>query len=252
MRNVLFGGILLLACCSLAVAQPGGFGRGPGGPGGPGGGFGGMGMLLQAEEVQSELKLDDAQKEELQSLASDMREEIGGEMSEMFQGMRDLSEEERQEKFAEIRTRMGEIQKDIEGRVQGVLKPEQFDRLKQLELQQRMRQGGGGAGAALLDGELAEKLGITDEQKEQMRTKAEEARAEMTEKMNAARKEAEEKVLAVLTPAQREQLTAMMGTDFALPEPQFGRGGPGGRGGFGGRGGRRGGGGGESRPDLEL
>jgi Spy/CpxP family protein refolding chaperone len=251
MRNVVLGGLVLLGCCSFAVAQPGGFGRGPGGPGGPGGPFGGMGMLLQAEEVQSELKLDDAQKEELQTLASDMRDEIGGEMREMFQGMRDLSDEEREEKFAEIRTRMDEIRKDIEGRVQGVLKPEQFDRLKQLELQQRMRQGGGGAGAALLDGELAEKLGITEEQKEQMRTKAEEARAEMTEKMNAARKEAEAKVLAVLTPAQREQLTALMGTDFALPEPQFGRG-FGGRGRFGGRRGGGQPGGGEARPDLEL
>jgi Spy/CpxP family protein refolding chaperone len=227
---------------SQLLAQPpggGGFrGRGgPGGPGGPGGFFGGGGTfgLIQQQEVQNEIELSDDQQAELRTLGETIRDQIRDEMQGMFQGMRDLSDEERQAKFAEIRTRFEEINKDAEAKMQKVLLPHQFDRLKQIDVQARLQRGGA---AALTEGELADTLGLTETQRDQIREKSEAVQKDLSEKIAQLRVDARNQLLEVLTPEQKAKLEGMMGSEFALPEPQFGPGGPGGRGGFGGRGGR--------------
>ncbi len=132
----------------------------------------------------------------------------------MFQGMRDLSDDERQAKFAEIRTRFEEINKDAEARMQKVLMPHQFDRLKQIDLQSRIQRGGA---AALTEGELADTLGLTEGQREQIREKSEEVQKDLNEKINQLRVDARNQLLEVLTTEQRAKLESMMGADFALP-----------------------------------
>lgn len=255
--------ILFLATAALAQPPGGPFG-GPGGPGGPGG-FGGPGggppfmdifgkaMLLRSEQVQTEIKLSSEQQEELQSLAESMREEVGGRMREMFQGMRDLEPEERRERFESMRGEMEEVRDSINSRIDEVLLPEQRERLNQIELQQSIRNRGADAA---LTGPLAEELGLTEEQKSALQAKVAEVREELQKKIQDLRKEAEEKVLATLTPEQREKLKAMMGTDLEIdPGSMFGPGGRGGRGGFRGRGGfgrPRGPGGQEAGPPAEI
>jgi Spy/CpxP family protein refolding chaperone len=235
--------VVVLVSPSQLVAQP----PGGGGPGGPGGFFGGGTLgLIQQQEVQKEIELSEDQQAELRTLGEEIRDEIRGEMQGMFQGMRDLSDDERQAKFAEIRTRFEEINKDAEGRMQKVLMPHQFDRIKQIDLQSRIQRGGA---AALTEGELADTLGLSESQRDQIREKSEEVQKDLNEKINQLRVEARNQLLEVLTTEQRAKLESMMGSEFSLPEPQFGGpGGPGGRGGrgfgFGGRGGRGGRGGG--------
>jgi Spy/CpxP family protein refolding chaperone len=248
--------MVLALGANLSVAQPpggGGFrGRGPGGPGGPGGFFGGGGTfgLIQRQEVQQELELSDDQQSELRTLGETIGGEIRNEMQGMFEGMRDLSDEERQAKFAEIRTRFEEINKDAETRIQKVLMPHQFDRLKQIDVQSKLQNGGA---SALSEGELADTLGLTEAQRDQLREKQEEVQKDLNDKIAQLRLDARKQLLEVLTPEQRAKLEGMMGSEFALPDPQFGPpGGRGGRGfGRGGRGGRNRDRGGQNAPATE-
>jgi Spy/CpxP family protein refolding chaperone len=220
-------GIFMLS--SSVMAQPPG-GRGFRGPGGPGFFGGGTLGLMQIQEVQREIELSEDQQAELRSLGETVRDEIGQEMQGMFQGMRDLSDEERQARFAEIGARMQEINRGVEKRMQKVLLPHQYDRVKQIELQSRLQLGGA---AALTEGELAETLGLTEDQREQIREKSEEVQRDLNDKINQLRVEARNQLLEVLTPEQRAKLESMMGSEFTLPTPQFNQ--PGGPGGFRGR-----------------
>jgi Spy/CpxP family protein refolding chaperone len=240
-----FAMLVAAASCLFVVppllAQPGG---GPGGfRGGPGGLFGGGGMLglLQQQEVQGEIELNDDQADELRTLGDALRDQIRDEMQGAFQGMRDLSDEERQSRFEEIRSRVDGILKNAEGRVQEVLLPHQFERLKQIDLQARIQRGGA---AALTEGELAETLGLTEAQREHLRERSEQVEQEMQAKIRQLRLDARNQLMDVLTAEQRARLESMMGQQFDVPDvaPPGGPGQRGGRFGFGGRGGRNRGG----------
>lgn len=224
-----------------ALAQPGG-GRGFGGRGGGGGGGGGITDLLRSEQVRAELEIVDDQLEDIQSIEREIRDE----MRSMFQGMRDMSPEERRERMESMRGEMEEIRASINEQVKDVLLPHQFERLEQIQVQQQVaRQGMGGA----LSGALAEKLGITEEQQEQMAAKARELQAEIQEKTAQLRQEAQDELLGMLTSEQRAKIEEMMGTKFDLPQGRnFGGRGAGGnqRGNRGDRGNRGGG-----RPQAE-
>jgi hypothetical protein len=244
--TLVLGTGLMLLVPTVEAQPPGGGGRGRGGPGGPFGG--GVIGLVQQEEVRQEIELNDDQEAELRTLGETVRDEIQGEMGDMFRGMRDLSDEERQARFEEIRTRFEAINKDVEGRLQKVLLPHQFDRLKQIDLQARLERGGA---AALSEGELAETLGLTDGQREQLEERAREVQQDLDAKIRQLRLDARNQLFEVLTPEQRAKLEGMMGEQFALPEQDFGRRGRGGQFGFGGRGGRNRGGNQDAAPAGE-
>lgn len=215
---------MVLALTTAATAQPpGGFGGGRGGFGGPGGG-GGLGMLLRSDEVRSELELLDDQVEKLQAIEEEMRDKIRQEMGGRMRGG------ERPD-FEAMRATFDEMRKEVETKIGEVLTTQQMDRLRQIETQQQINNGGA---RSLMGGPLADKLGLTDDQKEQLREKAREVEAKLQEKMAAARAEAREEMLTVLTSEQRATLDELTGTPFTMTEqPQFGRGGDrGDRGGF--------------------
>jgi Spy/CpxP family protein refolding chaperone len=226
-----------LAVCMLgseAFAQPGrgGPGGGFGGFGGGGGGFGGPLGVLRDEQAREELGITDDQMEKLRAI----QERMGERMRDQFRGLRDLSEDERRERFSQMREQMQEQQEELQKEIDGVLLPQQRDRLKQIALQQQMRFG---AQNALGSPNVAKELGITDEQREKLQEAARAAEEELREKTDKLREEAREKVLSVLTASQREKLKQMIG------EPANLGGGPGQRFGGqrgGGQGGRRGGG----------
>lgn len=243
----------IVACCLVvgqlageAFAQPGGRG-GRGGPGGLNRGMGGVGTLLMSEAVQQEVGLDAMQLEELRTVGDSIRDEMRDRMRGRFRDFRDLNEEDRQAAIAEMRAEMNEVQAEVEDRIRGVLKPSQMERLKQIELQQQMQRGGA---QALTRGSIAEKLGITPEQQEQMREKAQEEQVKLQQQIQQLQQESRERVLSVLTEAQRAQLKELTGEKFDMPQPDFGQ-----RGGD--RRGQRGGGrpGGDRtdgrRPELE-
>src|SRR5690606_23586479 len=97
--------IAMCVAAGDAYAQPG---RGGGrGFGGGGGGFGGGPLgVLRDQGAREELGITDDQMEKLQEIQRKSFEQMRG----MFSGMRDLSDEERRERFAEMREKMTQAQ----------------------------------------------------------------------------------------------------------------------------------------------
>lgn len=203
-----FAGMVGLAC-----AQPPGPPRGARGGGPPGGG--GMGRLLQSEEVRGELELLDEQVEKLRKIEEDVRTE----MRDLFRNARRGGGEGGRE---EMRARAEELRKSVEEKVENVLSTQQLERLKQINAQVMIDRGGA---RALMGGPLAEELNLSDEQKSQMREKAQELQAEMQKKIEAARAEAREQLMEMLTSEQRAKLESMTGEPFEMGQRDRGRGG---------------------------
>jgi len=215
---------------SLVYSQP----PGGGGPGGRGG-FGGGGLigLLTRDEVQQEIQLVDEQRDKVMKVAEEAQENMRQEMRGIFEQMRELSDDERRERFGEVRSKMEQMNAEVETQLKKALLPHQLERLKQIDLQVRMQQRGEGG---LSSRTVAEVLELSDEQREKLEKRAEEVRQELQEKVRQAQAEAREKLLDVLTPEQKAKLEELTGDAFQLPEDnRFG-----GRGGFRGRGERDG------------
>ncbi|MCU0709949.1 MAG: hypothetical protein MUF23_16835 [Pirellula sp.] len=236
--------VLIGLITASAVAQ------GPGGRGGPGGGRGMMGMgggmgggatgLLMMKEVREELNLDEDQIKEL--------EDMGKAMRDSFANMRPPQQGQAPDPKAmqEAMEKMRKAAADAEEKLSDILDPKQLERLIGLVIQRdKVR--------SLNSKLVAEKLGITEDQKaklaEMEKENMEKMREmfqggfspEMREKMGAFREESEAKMMGVLTSAQKEQMESLKGPEFKFPAPQWGQGGPGG--GRGGRGNRGQGGG---------
>jgi len=235
---------VVLVATSAAQAQRQGRGGG-GGFGGFGRGGGGGGMdavaLLRIEKVQAALGLGLEQGEQIQQIQDETRQA----QREMFQGLQDLSQEERRERFGEMREKVEQLTGEAREKINGVLSADQSKRLDEIALQVR-------GPAALADDAVAEKLGVSEDQKEKMaaiREEGREAQREIfqslrdgggdrdaaREKMQAFQAAQTEKLMAVLTDAQREQFTAMQGEKLELTPEDM-------RGAFGGFGGGQGGG----------
>jgi Spy/CpxP family protein refolding chaperone len=227
-RNVRFFGLASLVCAAVLTTPESIFAQGGGFRGGFGGGGGVVGLLYR-DDVRQDLQLVDEQQEKVDELTDEIRTQLQDEMREMFRGMQDLSDEERQQRFETIGQRMEEVNKDAEKRLKKVLLPHQFDRLKQIDVQMRVQQQGT---AALTSGELAETLDLTNAQRERLEERAAEVERELQEKISQLRIEARNKMLDVLTAAQRAKLESLMGDDFAATDPAPGFGRRGGRGGF--------------------
>ena len=207
----------LAVLSSVAMAQPGGGRGGPPG-GGFGGGPGGGGMLglLMNEDVRKELQVVDDQMEQLKAIGEDMRDE----MRSMFEGIRDLPEDERREKFTSMREKMEEMREKMETKASTILLPHQIERLKQIQVQSDVQRRG--VGGALESGSLAEQLNLTAEQKEKLAAKAKEAQENLQEKMTELRRKAQDEVLSVLTPEQREKYKKLVGDPFEMQNSGFG------------------------------
>ncbi len=242
-RSVAVCLVVLLACSVVVAQEPGKGSPRPRGMFG-GGAFGFSpammwGRLLTLEAVQKELELVSEQKEKLKDVA----EKAGAKARESFAAMgklRDASEEERKAKFEEMGNTMRAQAEQTKKQIEEILLPHQVERLKQITLQIR------GLGA-LEDKEVQDALGITEQQKEKMKSLGESAiekfrgmmgrggdeneRKARREKMESARKELEGQILDILTPEQKEKFDKMKGAKIDIDMSQLmprrpGRGGP--------------------------
>jgi Spy/CpxP family protein refolding chaperone len=248
LRLVVIGLLLLAAVPALAQERQGRRG-GQGFGGGFGRGGGGLGMgpaqLVGIEQVQKELELVDDQKQEIAKITEDSRQGLG----DLFGGLRDLPQEERQAKMREMREKMEARNKETEEKINKVLLAHQQKRLKEIALQVR-------GIAALSDDAVAKELALSADQKDQIKKVTEDAdqarrdlfqnaggdREGLREKGQAIRTESEQKALAVLTADQKTKFEDMKGKKFELDRsalPGGGRGFGGGGGGGRGRGGNQ-------------
>ena len=219
-------------------------------------------MLLGIPAVQKELGLSEEQKTDLTELQRKMQAQMRAAFGD-FRQMQDLSQEERDKRFAEARKKAGEATKQSEEQLGKILDEKQLERLKQLQLQREGVQ-------ALTRTEVVAKLKLTDDQQAKIKNIISDSRrqrpgrfnpdqtdeernaafAKMQEQRNTTKKSA----LAVLDDDQLIEWTALTGKEFKFPQgPGFGPGGPGGgpggpRGGPRGPGGPGGPGGGPGGP----
>lgn len=246
--------VAILLSSSVAFAQrPGG---GQGGFGGFGGGFGGgvnsPFTLVRNEAVQKELNLTDEQVGDLKTLGDKYSEEMraAGGGREAFQGLQDLSREEREKKMAELFAKAEETRKKVSEKFQPdldkILDAGQRDRLKQIQIQAEGSQ-------AYQNADVVAALKISKEQQDKLdainkefgdkrrelfprggagggggeRPNFEEMQKKMAE-LNAAR---DKQLAEILTADQRAAFEKLKGKTFdvALLRPNFGggRGGPG-------------------------
>lgn len=227
------------------------------GGGGPGGMMGNSSMaLLSDAKVAEELELDEAQVDALDELQGDMRNVF----RETFGGMRDKFRDpdvDREALMQEIRDSIQEKMATVDEKLEEVLLPHQMSRLSELTFQMEAKRGG--TQGLLNNSKVKDELGLTDDQIEKVKAKAEEVKKKLEEQIVKARADAQDEILSVLTRDQQTKIKEMLGESFTFEERRgWGGGGRegGGRGGRdgGGRGGRRGGrggpggGGGPQRP----
>ncbi len=167
------------------------------------GGSAGTLRVAAVPEVAQELKLTDEQSK----LATELNAELDKQRQELFQNFGDLSQEVRQERFqkyAEQRAKNEEKLAESVGK-------EKFQRMQQLSLQ------AGGEISALFDRQTAQKLEITDDQRNRLRESLgglgdefraagedAQARAKLLTKVN-------EKLSAVLTDGQKNRWKELQG-----------------------------------------
>ena len=150
-RVVLIAGVVAVLGSVAATASAQGF---RGGMSGRGAGA----MLLAMPEVQKELNLNDDQAKQVNTLLTDTREKLQSSFGRInFQELQNLSDEERQQRFNEMRKKAEEVTKGIDEKINQILDAKQTQRLSQLQLQ---REGA----MALARPEVAKKLNLTEEQ----------------------------------------------------------------------------------------
>lgn len=247
-RFPVFARLFVLALAVLLVADTcsaqgeGGRGR-RGGFGGRRGGMMSKTMLLGSSQVQTELKLTDEQKSQIDTISQEAREN----MVASFRGfgdIRDLPEQEREAKFAEAREKWQAAEKATNEKVAGVLDDAQEKRLAEIQVQAQ-------GPTAFSSEEVAAKLNLTDEQKQKIKDllaaqrevreelvggenlSREERRAKFDEnrtKLQELSKETEKGIVDSLTDAQKQQWTEIKGAAFELDRSTLQFGGRGGRG----------------------
>ncbi len=204
----ILGGIVAVA----AAQPPGTADRGPRNPGrGPlMPGMDSSASLLGIPEVQKELGLTDPQRQAIQPLLQEMPERMQRAFGEF--NPRDLfpsDDSEREQRMAKIRRRVEKSVKQLDQQLAEQLKPEQNDRLRQLQLQRR-------GAAALLQSEIAETLKLSPEQIESLRKLAE-PQGMFPFGPRGAGAATSNKLRAILNPKQRDQWSEITGEPFKFP-----------------------------------
>jgi Spy/CpxP family protein refolding chaperone len=136
-------------------------------------------------------------------------------MRELFSGLREVPQEQRAEKMREI---MEKARRDVEADMGKILLPHQMKRATQLMTQMQMRGGRG-----MLDDSIAQDLGLTDAQKEQLRAKSAQLEEEVRKKLAELRAETQNELLKVLTPAQQAKWKDMVGEPFEFQREEMAR-----------------------------
>jgi hypothetical protein len=180
--------------------------------------------LLQEERVQREIKFTADQRKKLTALNKEIHDTWDPEK------ISKLPESEQLAKSKEMANVLDEEKAKNDKKVQGILLPKQWERLKQIHLQMKLRT----PGFALVDPQLAKTLALTDDQKAKikdlnketmgtlgrMRPGGEYPSKEEIKKLLEERKTRDAKVLDVLTPEQKKKLAQMQGPKYDFPPPR--------------------------------
>jgi len=161
--------------------------------------------ILQNPSVRHEIEMVDEQYEDLQ----ERRSKIARSMNEQIQGL--LKASGNTDPF-ELREKIGRIRAQAEEATEKAVLPFQFERLKQLRYHVLMRRLG--AVNVLTNDPLASELGISDEQKEELREFAKEVDEELAREIAKLHSQAMHKLFSRLKNDQQVKLSKIMGDEF--------------------------------------
>ena len=160
--------------------------------------------LVSHPSVIKDLEIVDEQIKQFHSLQA----EAGKQISEQMKGLRNGSisgEEYTQLVLAQKATR--------EKRMNEILLPHQLKRLQQIDFQMRTK-GINNFSRDKFDRSIAEKLGLSAEQQNQLRDKSREIDKRMKAEIKRMRAEAKKELLGVLTAAQRAKFAELSGAKY--------------------------------------
>ena len=284
-RQAVVFSLAMMLVSAFVQAQPPGGGRG--GPGGfGGGGFGGgrggfnidRSMLLRAEQIRKELKIEEAQAATIDAALEAFLEERNAAPRPDRDAISKMSAEEQTALREKSQKEREELSKKTDEALGAMLEPEQAKRLDQIAMQMKLNMA---TVRTLKSDDMKSKLSLTEEQVARLDEAEKAATADMMkmfeemraaggggqpgggqlggsggagfaamqEKMTAARAKSAEAALAVLTDEQKKTIDELKGAKFELDMRAL-MGGRGGNGGPPGGGGRSGGGRG-TRPPAE-
>lgn len=168
--------------------------------------------LINMPQVRKDLELDDDQIRQLQEIQNEFNEKMRGKMNFTHGPDADPNQ------FKEMRKVLREITEQRKAALGAVLLPHQSKRLQQISTQMKMKNQGDAN--ALVSKDIAEELGIDEDQKKRLKDRAAEIKREMEEEIARIQEEGRKKLLRELTREQRDKLEEMTGDKFELKREQ--------------------------------
>ena len=181
-------------------------------------GFGGkpdVFSLAQNRGVQKEIELVDEQIQQIREINKDFGKRMQERIAEITSGKMNA------ERSQQLRKLMREMHDEKKAKMESVLLPHQFDRLRQISLQTHKRRSG--QAGLLGDSEVAEALGISDEQQERLKERAKELKEKLQADIKRLKKKSEEALLKELSRDQRKKLTELLGEEYEVKRPSYNR-----------------------------
>jgi len=166
--------------------------------------------LLNNSSIQKDLELVEDQMESIRAVQSEFGKKIRDQIGDISKGNFDP------ERMSGLKDIIADIQAQKKEEINKLLLPHQQDRLRQVALQMKMKSRG--TSSALTSDEVAEELGITVEQIEELKERAKKLQKEIEEKTNQLKENAKQELIGILTPAQQKKLKEMIGDEYK-PEP---------------------------------
>ncbi len=180
------------------------------------GGAGGSAFsMLNNASVQKDLQLVDDQLSQIEEI----NREFSTKIREKVEEMRDENGAFRLDNAANWGDLIKNLQEEQQQQIKNVLLPNQQERLKQVERQMKMKRMGS---ERALTKVLAEELGLTPEQKKNIKEKSAELQADLEAQIKALKAKAKKELLAELSSDQRDKLETLLGDEFIVKDEDFG------------------------------
>lgn len=165
--------------------------------------------LLADKSIRKELEVVDDQVEEIKRLNRQLQERLSKEVRSM-----DLTDS------AQVISTIRDITESAQADMEDVFLPHQLDRLKQLGVRHQMnRQSVLGA---LLTDPLASELGLTEEQKDELRQTAKKIESELARELEELKIKARQQLFSCLTREQQQKLDDLIGDEYRFSVDAFG------------------------------
>ncbi len=175
--------------------------------------------MLRLPQFGEELELVDSQLEQLRQLQAETTKL----QQAMYAEMRvppGQSQTNWQVRQTLMRQKQTEMREKTQARLDEILLPHQQQRLRELRFQMDLRNRGVNA---LTAADLADALGLTDEQKRQLAQKQAESQRKLQEAIQKLREEFRAEIIGqVLTESQRRKLQQLAGETYEMRPPDYG------------------------------